>query len=260
MLFWSRAAPNRVRGQIHIEAFMPIQSRNSSGRQADAGFTAARLMEFSERRLTQAAKAGSAHEAQLATRLLQDVPLFTRWEQSHGRMMRTVAAAPRQSAQRVQLRGVAFVTLHRKAPFEYLRDRRINGPTRRRLVSALFGPQDYAQCLVREHAAYLSAACSFMCTDSLCAEVLRDASFCESLTQYENAYTEYYRAFCDTMLQEYANQATPMKSLLPYFRQQLKIIREHLLAGAPQHSEFMDLQALYAATGDTERLPILPQP
>ena len=102
---------------------IPLSLRQSFGRQTDAGPFAQSLMDYSERHLTEASKSGSPNEAQLATRLLQDVSLFSRWEQSHGRMMLSVAAAPR-TTQRVQLRKVAFATLHRKAPFEYLRDRR----------------------------------------------------------------------------------------------------------------------------------------
>ena len=236
---------------------MAIQMRTPSGRGAELGFSVARLMEFSERRLSSAAKSENEDEARIATRVLEDVPLFSHWEQSHVRMMNSVAREPRRTGQRVQLRRVAFLTLHRKAPFEYLRDRRINGPTRRRLVGALFTGQDYAQCLVREHAAFLSASCSFICADALCADVLQDARFCDSLVHYESAYTEYYRAFCDTLLEQSEGRATPMKSLLPYLRHKLKLIREHLVAGSPQDGDFMDLQALYAAGGDTVELPQL---
>jgi hypothetical protein len=218
-------------------------------------------MDYSERRLAQASRFGSPSEAQLATRLLQDVSLFSRWEQSHGRMMLSVAAAHR-TTQRVQLRKVAFATLHRKAPFEYLRDRRVTGPARRRLVTALFGTQEYSKFLVREHAAFVSAACSFFCVDSLCDMVLRDTAFCRALGQYETAYTEYYRAYCDIQIEEAVDgeeAAPPLKALLPYLRHKLKVTREHLLAGAPQRGEYMDLQALYAASGDTMQLPALRQ-
>ena len=32
---------------------------------------------------------------------------------------------------------------------------------------------------------------------------------------------------------------------------------DHLLAGAPQKSDFKDLQSLFAKTGDTQKLPVL---
>jgi hypothetical protein len=237
---------------------MPLSLRQSFGRQHDAAPFAQSLMDYSERHLAQASRFGSPREVELATRLLQDVSLFSRWEQSHSRMMHSVAAAPR-ATQRVQLRKVAFATLHRKAPFEYLRDRRITGQARRRWVAALFGSQEYSKFLVREHAAFVSAACSYFCVDSLCDMVLHDTAFCRALEQYETAYTEYYRAYCDIHLEEVEEEAEALKALLPYLREKLKMTREYLLAGAPQHGAYMDMQALYAASGDTVQLPVLRQ-
>jgi hypothetical protein len=174
--------------------------------------------------------------------------------------MHTVAAPSRTAAKVVELRKVTFLTLHRKAPFEYMRDRQVTGPTRRKLIRSLFGTQDYAQCLVREHLAFLNSAGSYMCAGSLCSEVLGDAAFCEALAHYESAYTEYYRAYGDSLLAEHSGETASVKSLLPYLRYQLKIIREHMVSGKPQHSDFATLQALYEATGDTDEMRALPQP
>ena len=95
-------------------------------------------MEYSERHLSLTARSGASSEAQLASRLLENVGLYRSWEHTHGRLMQTVAAAPRQSAP-LELRKVAFLTLHRKAPFEYLRDRHVIGLARRQIIQALFG-------------------------------------------------------------------------------------------------------------------------
>jgi hypothetical protein len=217
-----------------------------------------RLMEYSELHIARAVHSDHQEEAQLATRLLENVTLYSSWEQSHGRLMRDVAALARPAAQVVELRKGSFSTLHRKAPFEYLRDRHITGAARRQLIQRLFGTQHYGRTVVREHAAYISAACSYMCIDSLCGEMLGDQVFCEALSDYESAYAEYYRAYCDSLLAEAGGQeATPLQSLLPYLRFQLKVIREHLLAGAPQKSDFKMLQSLYAKSGDTQKLPVL---
>jgi hypothetical protein len=51
-----------------------------------------------------------------------------------------------------------------------------------------------------------------------------------------------------------------MSALLPYLRYQLKIIRDHMLAGANQHTVLKDLEALYVASGDTQKLPVLRPP
>jgi hypothetical protein len=215
-------------------------------------------MEYSESYLARAVHSGQQEEAQLAGRLLENVTLYSSWEQTHGRLMRDVAQAGRPGAQLMELRRVSFSTLHRKAPFEYLRDRHVTGVARRLLIQRLFGTPHYGRTLVREHAAYISSACSYLCADSLCSEILGDASFCEALSSYEEAYAEYYRAYCDALLAEAGGQEpTALQALLPYLRYQLKIIRDHLLEGAPQKSDFKTLQSLYAKTGDTQKLPVL---
>ena len=232
----------------------------SSRSSVEAGFTTARLMEYSERFLVRAAQSDRPQESQIAVRLLKDAALHRRWEHAHSRLMHAVAAPSRPATKGMELRRVTFLTLHRKAPFEYIRDRHVTGPARRKLIRALFGPQDYAQCLVREHLAFLSSACSFICADSLCGEVLGDAAFCEALAHYQNAYTEYYRAYGDSLLAEHSGEIASVQSLLPYLRYQLKIIREHMLSGKPQQSDFAALQAMYEATGDTHVLPVMRQP
>jgi hypothetical protein len=226
----------------------------------EAGFTTARLMEYSERFLARAAQAELPETSQIAARLLNDPPLHRRWEHTHSQLMHGVAAPSRPAAKAMELRKVTFLTLHRKAPFEYMRDRHVIGTTRRKLIRSLFGTQDYAQCLVREHQAFLSSACSYICAGSLCGEVLGEAAFCESLQHYQRAYTEYYRAYGDSLLAEHSGDSSPEQSLLPYLRYQLKIIREHMVSGKPEQSDFETLQALYEATGDTHVLPVIQQP
>jgi hypothetical protein len=239
---------------------MAIGLATSSRQSVEAGFTTARLMEYSEQFLVRAAQSELPEKSQIAARLLQDRSLHRRWEHTHSQLMHGVAAPARPAAKVMELRKVTFLTLHRKAPFEYMRDRHVIGPTRRKLIRSLFGTQDYAQCLVREHLAFLSSACSYLCAGSLCGEVLGDAAFCEALAHYENAYTEYYRAYGDSLLAEHSGESSSVKSLLPYLRYQLKTIREHMLSGKPQPSDFATLQALYEATGDTTELPVITQP
>ena len=132
---------------------MASNAEMTPSQRAVVGYTTARLMEYSEQYLQLAAQAGACEEATVATRLMQDVPLYRVWEQSHGRLMRGVAARRRRAHQMVELKKISFLTLHRKAPFEYLRDRRVQGRARRALVRTLFGTQDYTQCILREHSA-----------------------------------------------------------------------------------------------------------
>lgn len=214
-------------------------------------------MEYSEQFLTLAAQSGGGEESLVATRLLEDVPLYSKWEQAHAGLMRGVASLRDRRQQSHELKRIGFLTLHRMAPFEYLRDRQVKGQARRHLVRSLFGTQEYTQAILREHTAYLSSAASFFCTDSLCADLLHEPAFSDALAQYQSAYAEYYRAFCDSLLAEQTGESSPLAALLPYLRYQLKLIREHILAGASEHSEFARLQSLYKSLGDTQKLPIL---
>src|ERR1700722_20989525 len=102
----------------------------------EAGFTTARLMEYSERFLARAPRAELAQPegSQIAARLLQEPPLHRRWEHTHAQLMHGVAAPSRPAAKAMELRKVTFLTLHRKAPFEYMRDRHVTGATRRKLI------------------------------------------------------------------------------------------------------------------------------
>jgi hypothetical protein len=217
-----------------------------------------RLMDYSEYHLARSAHSEHEYNAQVASRLLEDVSLYSSWERSHQRLMRDVASASRPSDQLMELRKISFRTLHRKAPFEYLRERRLTGTARRVLIQKLFGTSHYGRTIVREHNAFINSAGSHLCVDSLCGDLLGDSAFCEALTHYETAYADYYRAYCDSLLDEVGDGGgSPLQSLLPYLRYQLKVIRDHLLAGAPQRSDFKQLQSLYAATGDTQKLPVL---
>jgi hypothetical protein len=237
---------------------MPPIARTGTQRPAQKPLSLGRLMEYSELFLARAVHSSLPEEAQLATRLLENVTLYSNWEQSHTRMMRDVAAIPKLPGQLLELRKVSFSTLHRKAPFEYLRERHVKGSARRLLIQRLFGTQHYGRTLVREHAAYISSACSYLCADSLCGEMLGDQAFSEALADYEMAYAEYYRAYCDSLLADGdTDEAAPLRALLPYLRYQLKVIRDHLLAGAPQKSDFTALKSLFAKSGDTQRLPVL---
>jgi hypothetical protein len=214
-------------------------------------------MEFSEQRLARAAQLGSGPESRIASRLIGDLPAYTRWEHTHRDLMRSVATQGAAAGRTTAVRKVALRSLHRKAPFEYLRAHRVAGQARHRLVGALFGNPDYAHCVIGEHEAWMCSTASLLCTDALCRERFGDSAFADALRQYESAYTDYFRAFCEAQLAEAAGRTTAVQPLLPYMRYRLKVIREHLLAGAPEKSDYAELRSLYAATGDTQPLKVL---
>jgi hypothetical protein len=222
-----------------------------------AVWDATRLMDYSEYRVELAAQGGVTEEMWAAARILESLPLYRTWEQTHGRWMQGISSARQPQARIIELRRFTFQAIHRKAPFEYMRDRHVTGSTRRRLIRLLFGTDMYATCVVREHAAFLCSSCSLLCMDSMYGELLHDEAYCELLAEYELAYTDYYRTYCDTLLEPNRECADATQALLPYLRYQLKSLRDRMLGDRAATDDFRRLRLLYAATGDTQRLPAL---
>jgi len=111
----------------------------------------ARLMQESESRVERTASYDSPVDVLVSTRILERPMEFIRWEAHHDRLMRPVSAPARLTDQMVALRTTAFTLVHRKALFEYLRDRQLSGPKRRKLMAVFYGCIDYANALLVEH-------------------------------------------------------------------------------------------------------------
>jgi hypothetical protein len=192
--------------------------------------THARLMEESESRIENAARAGTPTQVLIARRMLDDLQAYRRWEAEHDRLMRTVASERNRMGQLSALRSTAFSLIHRKALFEYLRDQKVTGRKRHDVFKLVYGERDYAQSVVQEHGNYLRSASSWMCSSHLGLWVLSDGAFEAPLARYEQLYTDYLRAFVDSAL-EYGPDASSasMRTLLPYLKQQLSIHRHAIL-------------------------------
>src|SRR2546430_9457798 len=93
-----------------------------------------RLMEESEARVEMAAHFDSPADMLVASRILHNPDAYRRWEAEHDRLMRAVSEQVRLPRQVVALRSTAFALVHRKAIFEYLRDRQITGARRHREI------------------------------------------------------------------------------------------------------------------------------
>ena len=85
----------------------------------------ARLMEESESRVEMTAKSLAPADILVAQRILVRPVEFTRWAAHHDRLMRPVSSRRQISQQMVALRAAAFTLVHRKALFEYLRQRQL---------------------------------------------------------------------------------------------------------------------------------------
>jgi hypothetical protein len=145
--------------------------------------------------------------------------------------MRGIAALTRRP---LQLRSLLFATLsllHRKSLFEYMRNRRLSGNSRHKLMAHFHGHNDHVQMLLAEHGRYLRSSASFLCTAHIGAEHLQQGIFGEPLFEYGLLYTEYFSSYCDVMVMADSKQASRrLQMLLPQLKQEVLDARNRLLA------------------------------
>lgn len=189
------------------------------------------LMDESERRLRSAAHCGLPIEATVATRILDNARDYHRWEGEHANIMRRIAIERRCEMQKTALLCASLSLIHRKALFEYLRDREIRGNDRRRLIAIFFSRRDYNSAVIAEHGNYLRSAASYLCSSYVGRQVLLDEIFDEPLLQYEDLYADYFRAYCDSaLLSDHDPMADYVRPLVLSLKQQVTEWRSALLA------------------------------
>ena len=174
-----------------------------------------RLMEESERLLSSAAFSGQPTEERIASRILDNPRDYRRWEDEHASIMRRIAAERMPSSQRGALLEASLALVHRKALFEYLRDRQIRGASREALIGHFFSQRDYASAVVGEHGRYLRSAASYLCSSYVGRNLMFDTLFEQPLLEYEERYAEYFRAYCELIvLPEHESMRAVQQSLL----------------------------------------------
>ena len=196
----------------------------------DDRLTLEELMGVSEAHLEHLARGKEGPSVLVASRILDTPQEFRRWEGGHLRLMRGIAGLSRRA---LQLRALMTTTLglaHRKALFEYVRDRQVPTAGRQRLIAHFYGHNDYLQTLLAEHGNYLRSAASYLCTAHIGAEHLRVPTFGEPLLGYQQLYTEYFRTYCDSVLAPKDDEtADQLEALLPYLKQEVLETRNLLL-------------------------------
>jgi len=219
-----------------------------------------RLMEESEARVEMAACFESPADTLVADRILKNPDAYRRWEAEHDRLMRAVSEQERLARQVVALRSTAFGLVHRKAIFEYLRDRQITGRRRHRLIAQFYGIRDYANGVIAEHGNYVRCSSSYLCTYHLAERLMQDAAFDEPLRLYEERYSEYFRTFCDVLLAETEEEKqaiAPMDALRPLLKYQLAEARKAILEMPQMPAEDWREVQIRKSTGDTQRLRVI---
>ena len=220
----------------------------------------ARLMEESEFRVEMAARCGPPEEMLVAGRVLEHPSAFRRWEAEHDRLLRPVSEQARLASQAVALRSTAFALVHRKALFEYLRDRQVTGAKRHKLFALFYGARDYATSVVAEHGNYARCGSSFLCTRYLAKQLMGDAALAEPLQLYEQWYTEYFRIFCDVGLAETEAErqaAAPLEALKPLLKHKLAEARRTILSMPQSQGARWREAEIRKPTGETQKLRVL---
>ena len=237
----------------------PNKGMRSARRIPDPVMDFAELMQRSELILADAASNGAPNDKLFARRLIEDVSNYRRWETQHGSLMRVVAAQSRLQPQIHILKKVALSMVHRKAPFEYLKDRHITGPARHRLISVLYGKRDYADSLVREHLAYLMSAASYLCAGYLLGTSLQSPGFDESVALYQHQYNEYFCAQWQCLLADRDDDEDTegVRALLPLLKYELQDARTQILTPRSSRPGSPTLEELRRRTGDTVKIRTL---
>ena len=155
--------------------------------------TFVRLMDVSERSMWRTDAQPDYYRAPVF-HVLDDGPSYQRWETTHARLMRPVADARRYAEQTVVLRRVALRLIHRRAFIDYLRTAAVRGALLERLFAVFYGPTDFRQAVIREHAQYMLAAASGYCIEVL-VDSVEDTDGCRMLERYQVLYQEYFGLF-----------------------------------------------------------------
>jgi hypothetical protein len=189
-----------------------------------------RLMRASHAHVEATARDDSQENQILAMRLIEHPGTYSEWENRHARLMQRVCEPPRLRAQLIRMRETTLSLIHRRAVFEYLRDRKITGAQRHRFIALFYGGRDYASSVIVEHGHYMRSWVSGSCSRFIGAEILRDPAFSAPLTAYEQWYTEYFRMFCDLQLATSETMSTICeRDLLPSLKERATLARERLV-------------------------------
>lgn len=224
----------------------------------NGGISHARMMRESEDCIEAAARHGGSSESRVANRLLGDVRTWQQWESEHSRLLRSVADLGKPGDQDRVLRIGTFSLIHRRAPFEYLRDHQLRGAARERLVAQFHGLCPYDRAMVTEHGQYLRSAGSFICAQHVGSNVFHNHVFQGPMQRYEELFREYFATFCAAALARQGGASPDIiaaqECLLPLLKYDLARLRQSILAMprmSPEHAEDVRLRT---PNGDTVRL------
>jgi hypothetical protein len=222
------------------------------------GITHSRLMRESTDRIESALRSEDDKDHHIAHRILETTRTFHSWELEHSSLMRQVADYGKLQTQTMALRHAAIRLIQSKALFEYLRNNKVRGNERVKILAHFHPTRLYETAVIQEHSSYLRKAGSFLCTSHLGTDLVSDPVFLDPMQQYENLYTEYFHLYASTLFPNEANlESNSVRSLLPLLKHQLSEWRYVILnprAGLPRLKRESQIRV---PLGDTQRMPAL---
>lgn len=216
----------------------------------------ARLMRESTDRVEAALSSSDGSEQLIARRVLESPILWQQWESEHSSLMRQLANCGVRHLQVSALKETTFRLLHGKALFHYLKASELRGSEREQVIAHFRPGRSYEAAIIAEHGVYLRKACSYLCTNHLGSDVVRDPAFLDPMQRYEQLYTEYFNLYCGALIEGSRGEGS-QTALLPLLKKQLHEYRLAILN--PREAQpFLRREAeLRRPTGDTQRLPSL---
>ncbi len=164
------------------------------------------LMDESEQALNLAAKAGGSQQQTIARRILDHPATFRLWESQHQRLLGRIATQPHRARQAATALSTTFSLIHAKSLFEYLRESGARRLRRRQLIAHFHGDNGYTKSLVAEHGKYLRSAASLICIKHVGKKLLEHGAFGDPMDEYERAYAEYFRTYCQWIVPDRFDQ------------------------------------------------------
>jgi hypothetical protein len=189
-----------------------------------------RLMLESEHTINDNAANGPVVPRRVCAQLLSEPLRYDRWRVRHEARMSAVASARVRQRQVLALRAIALEQIHGSALVRYLRDCHIVGEARDQTLREFFGIVDAREATLLAHRDYLLAASSQICAVEL-LDLADDRRGVELLTEYEQAYGQFFGMFCESARAKQGGEPYLLVSLLPEVRSVAASLRRRVFEG-----------------------------
>ena len=169
----------------------------------------ARLMRQSTDRVQLALRSDNYGDQLVVKRILETPTNWQHWQSEHSGLMHAVSESRVARAQTLALTRCAPLRLiHRKALFEYLRNKAVRGEARVQIVRHFHPTYSYSHVIVVEHGVYLRKACSFLCTTHVGCSLVGALEFLDPMQRYETLYSKYFDLYARTHFMQNSEEAS----------------------------------------------------